>query len=232
MKILYITTIGGTMPFFKSYIKKLIDEGHTVDLASNITQSPIPSYYTEWGCKIFPIECARSPINIGNIKAILHIKKIVEENHYDIVHCHTPVAAACTRIACSTARKKGTKVIYTAHGFHFYTGAPLKNWILYYPVEKICSYWTDIIITINTEDYERAKKNFSAANIKYVPGVGIDVEKFENTTIDVEKKRRQIGIPADAFCLLSVGELNNNKNHQIVIKALANIKETSPCLSL
>ena len=221
MRILYVATIGGFMPFFKSFIRHLLDEGHEIDIATNMTESPLPDYYKEWGCGVFQISCSRSPFDSGNIAAIKEIKKIVSEKNYDIVHCHTPIAAACTRIACRKARKNGTRVIYTAHGFHFYHGAPLKNWLIFYPIEKICSFWTDMIITINKEDYELAKKKLKSKEIEYVPGVGISTSKFRNTIIDKDRKREEIGVPKNARMLLSVGELNDNKNHQIVIKAIA-----------
>lgn len=223
MKILYITTIGSTMGFFKSLIKKLIDDGNTVDIATNETDKPVSNCYRDWGCNIYPISTSRSPFSIGNLKAIKQIKKIVKENQYEIVHCHTPLGAVATRFACKGLRKKGVKVIYTAHGFHFYKGAPKKNWIIYYPIEKLCARWTDVLITINNEDYEFAKKKLHAKRVEYVPGVGIDVDKFANTIVDKAAKRREIGVPEDAFLLLSVGELNENKNHQIVIKALAEV---------
>lgn len=131
MRILYVTTVGGTMGFFKYFIRELLDEGHTVDIATNISLSPIPEYYQKWGCKCFQISCNRNPLSKGNITAVSEIEKIVTQEQYDIVHCHTPIAAACTRVACRKARNNGTKVIYTAHGFHFYKGAPLKNWAFF-----------------------------------------------------------------------------------------------------
>lgn len=224
MKILYITTVGGTMPFFKNFIKELIDIGHTVDLACNEREMPVADYFKEWGCKVFPLSCERSPFKVGNLHAVKEIKQLVLENDYDIVHCHTPIAAACTRIACRKARKNGTKVIYTAHGFHFYKGAPALNWIIFYPIEWLCARWTDVLITINKEDYELAQRRMKAKKIEYVPGVGIDTERFYETTIDKCNKRRELGIPEDAFLLLSVGELNVNKNHEIVIRALKEIE--------
>lgn len=211
------------MSFFNKLIKDLIDCGNVVDIATNEKESSVPVCYREWGCKIYPISCSRSPFKSGNLKAIKEIKKIVENDEYEIVHCHTPIAAACTRLACKGLRKKGVKVIYTAHGFHFYKGAPKKNWLIYYPVEKICARWTDVLITINKEDYELAKKKLHAKKVEYVPGVGIDVDKFANTMVNRIQKRQEIGVPEDAFMLLSVGELNANKNHHIVIKALAEI---------
>ena len=161
MKILYITTVGGTMNFFNSLIKELINDGYTIDIATNEVASKVPDCYKEWGCKIYHISTSRSPFSFGNIKAIKQIKKIAKD--YDLVHCHTPLAGMATRLACRKLRKKqGLKVIYTAHGFHFYKGAPKKNWMIYYPIEKMCSRWTDVLITINKEDYELAKRKMKA----------------------------------------------------------------------
>ena len=225
MKILYVTTVGSTMGFFKTFIRTLLDEGHTVDIATNDAAAPVQDYYREWGCNIHQISCTRSPVNKGSMRAIKEIKKLVTENEYDIVHCHTPVAAMCTRLACRKLRKKkGVRVIYTAHGFHFYKGAPKKNWLMYYPIEKICSRWTDTLITINKEDYAFAQKKMKAKEVVYVPGVGIDVDKFANTIIDRESKRQELGVSTDAFLMLSVGELNENKNHKTVIKAMAQLE--------
>ena len=227
MKILYVTTIGGTMVFFKSLISELIAQGHTVDIASNFTTSPVPEIYEKLGCKIFPLSCSRSPLSKSNLKAISELRKLVEENEYDIVHCHTPVAAMCTRLASIRARKKGTKVFYTAHGFHFYKGAPKKNWVLFYPVEKICACFTDTLITINKEDYAFAKRKLPIKCVEYVPGVGIDISKYESTVVDKKSKREEIGVPESAKMLLSVGELNENKNHISVIRAIGALKDSN-----
>ena len=223
MKILYVTTIGATMGFFRQLIKELVEEGHTVDIAANTSISNVQNEYMELGCKVFPISCTRSPFEKGTLTAIKQLKQIVSEGNYDLVHCHTPIAAMCTRLACRKVRKNGIRVIYTAHGFHFYKGAPFKNWLLYYPVEKICAHFTDVLITINKEDYALAQKKMKAKKVEYVPGVGIDVSKFADAVVDRDAKRDEIGVPRDAFVLLSVGELNGNKNHETVIKALAEI---------
>ena len=223
MRILYVTTIGATMTFFISFIKDLLDEGHTVDIATNEKDKPVPQCYRDWGCNVYPIETSRSPMNKGNYIAVKQLKEIVENGKYDIVHCHTPVAAMCTRLACRKARKKGTKVIYTAHGFHFYKGAPLKNWLMFYPVEKLCGYFTDVLITINKEDYAFAKKHIKAKSVEYVPGVGINLDNINGTVVDMLAKREEFGIPTDATLLLSVGELNENKNHETIIRAIADL---------
>jgi glycosyltransferase involved in cell wall biosynthesis len=219
MRILYITTVGGMMVFFVSLIKELVKNGNQVDLACSHTEK-IPQELKDIGCRIYNLSCSRSPLKLGNIQCVSEIKNIVKDGGYNIVHCHSPIAGACARIACRKFRKSGLKVIYTAHGFHFYKGAPIKNWIIFYPIEKICSMWTDVLITINSEDYSLAKTRFKAKKVFYVPGVGIDCQKFENAVTDKNRKKKEIGVPEEAFLILSVGELNKNKNHQIVIRAI------------
>lgn len=227
MKILYITTVGETFCFFKSIIGELVAMGNTVDVCANTDISKIDGYYSSIDCKTYTISCTRSPLSLNTIKAINEIRKIVENNNYDIVHCHTPVASICTRIACKGLRKKGLKVFYTAHGFHFYKGAPLLNWLIYYPIEKICSYWTDTLITINVEDYNLAKRKMHSNRIEYIPGVGIDINKINDSTlIDEEKKtkRKELNILEKEKIIISVGELSKRKNHEIIIRALSKLK--------
>lgn len=223
MRILYVTTIGGTMNFFVPFIRKLLDEGHIVDIAANEEGSKVRNCYREWGCRVYPISTTRSPLNRGNLTAIGQLKRIVEQNQYDIVHCHTPIAAACTRLACRSVRKKGTKVFYTAHGFHFYKGAPFKNWLIYYTIERFCSYFTDVLFTMNQEDYALAQKKMKASCVEYVPGVGLDLTKFSQVSVDRVAKRKELGIPENAIVLFSVGELNKNKNHETVIRSIADL---------
>ena len=225
MKIIYITTVSSTMnAFFKSHIKMLVDEGNTVDIACNDDNWPIDDFYYRLGCKYYHIDFSRSPLSLSNLKAYGQLKSVIENGGYDIVHCHTPNASVVTRLVCRKFRKKnGLRVFYTAHGFHFYKGAPLKNWLVYYPVEKLCSYFTDLLITINKEDHDLAKRKMKAKRVEYVPGVGIDLSRFENIVSDRAEKRREIGVPEDAFLLVSVGELNENKNHRVIIEAMAKL---------
>ncbi len=226
MKILYVTTVGATMGFFKSFIRQRLDSGDTVDIACNDAEWAAPDCYREWGCNVHQIDCSRSPLSPSNLKAVGQIKRLVSENGYDIVHCHTPVAALCARLACRRLRKTlGVKVIYTAHGFHFFKGAPKKNWLMFYPLERICAHWTDVLITINKEDFALAQKRLRAKRVEYVSGVGIDIEKFRSTAADRSEKRKELGVPEDAFLLLSVGELNANKNHELVLRAMAKLKD-------
>lgn len=144
------------------------------------------------------------------------------------MHCHSPIGAALARMA---AHRRGIHVIYTAHGFHFYQGAPLKNRLLYYPVEKVLAGQTDVLLTVNREDFAFAKRNFAAGKIYRIPGAGIDTKKFQTAGKIGEHDAfcRRFGIPKDTIILLSVGELNKGKNHQLVIQALARLKQDNVC---
>ncbi|WP_394604707.1 glycosyltransferase family 4 protein [Fictibacillus sp. UD] len=204
------------------HIKMLVEQGHQVDVAFNKVQE-VKREIVELGCKVYNIEFQRSPLSRKNISAYKQIKSLIINQKYDLVHSHTPIASACVRLACR--KKKDIKVVYTAHGFHFYKGAPLPNWVLYYPVEKWLSKHTDILITINKEDYARAKASFKSKTVKYVPGVGLDIKKIQDVIIEKSAKRKDLGIPDDAFLALSVGELNKNKNHETVIKAIAKLND-------
>lgn len=225
-KVLFVATVVKThiMEFHIPYLKMFKEMGwETAVAARNDYENPadcvIPYCDTYYN---IPFE--RNPLKSGNLKAYKELKHIIDEGEYDIIHCHTPVGAMLTRLAAKQARKQGTKVFYTAHGFHFYKGAPVINWILYYPVEKWLSRYTDVLITINKEDYERAK-TFKAGKVCYVPGVGIDLKKFNVGYVNKEQKRKEIGVSADDFVLLSVGELIPRKNHEVVIRALSVLKQ-------
>lgn len=171
--------------------------------------------------KYFQVDFSRTPINIlGNIKSYKQVAAIIDKYKINLIHSHTPVAGVISRIA---AHFKKVKVIYTAHGFHFYKGAPKVNWMIYYPIEKFLSKWTDVLITINKEDFLRAKHNFYMKEIQYVPGVGIDTDRFQNGLIDIKAKRAQLGVNQDEIMILSVGELSERKNHEVVIRAISEI---------
>lgn len=223
--MLYVSTLSSTVnAFLVPHIRMLVEQGHQVDIASNLVQELHPEL-GRLGCLIHRIGFERSPLRKENYFAYRKLKRLIIDGQYDVVHTHTPVASACARIACRNL--SGVKVIYTAHGFHFFKGAPLKNWLVYYPMERWLAKHTDILITINGEDYKRASKSFRGPRVKYVPGVGLDLNRFGNANVCRTVKRQELGIPADSFLILSVGELNRNKNHETVIRAVAQLKNSS-----
>ena len=224
IKVLYVATLvkNHIMQFHIPFLKMCKEVGWETAVAAR-NDYDVPSDCNIPYCDTyFDISFERSPIKAKNVTAYRELKKIIEQGNYDIIHCHTPVGAMITRLAAQKARRKGATLIYTAHGFHFFDGAPLKNWLLYYPVEYFLAQWTDILITINREDHHRARK-FKAGKIIYVPGVGIDTEKFTKPICKEQRSqiRAEMCVPDDAILMCSVGELNTNKNHSLVIKALA-----------
>lgn len=224
MKFLYVTTVVSTMDFFVEHIKMLQNLGHVVELATNVNITPSDEVLN-LNCKIHDIKFSRNPFSIDNILSKNEFKRLIQNQKYDVVHTHTPNASIIVRLVCKKFRKKGLRVIYTTHGFHFYKGAPLKNWIIYYSLEKICSNWTDILITINKEDYELAKRKMKAKKIRYIPGIGVDLNKISSEKMANHYKKSKFNLNEDDIVFLSVGELNKNKNHISVINALGMLKE-------
>ncbi|WP_295267935.1 glycosyltransferase [uncultured Catenibacterium sp.] len=196
---------------------------------TNERMKKLKSDLDEMGVKYFQVPIPRKLSNIKDMIVSLKIlKKLANKNQYKIMHCHSPIGGVIARLAFNACRKNRiTKVIYTAHGFHFYKGAPIKNWIIFYPIEKLCSRITDVLITINHDDYDFAKKHMKANKVKYVPGIGINLDKFKLKDFDKNDYRTKLGLKVDDFMILSVGELNKNKNHEVVIKAIANLRDSN-----
>ncbi|MCR5195733.1 MAG: glycosyltransferase family 4 protein [Pseudobutyrivibrio sp.] len=223
-------------------IKILQGLGYTVDVAScwNDDDSALSpeamndrrKLLKDLGCRIIETSSLRKIFNIFELqKAYIQLKREVETNKYEIVHTQSPIGGVICRLACRKARKLyGTKVVYEAHGFHFFKGAPLKNWLVFYNVEKYCSKFTDLLITINKEDYNSAQ-DFYAKQVAYVPGVGVDTHKFVASEGAREKIRKELAIDEDTTVLLSVGELIPRKNHIEVLKALKIMKDQGMLVS-
>lgn len=208
-----------------SILRKLGYEVHVVanfEYGSSCSKQRVEEFKKELeglGIEYYHTNFSRKLTDISsNIKAYWRVKELIQKNRYEFIHCHTPIGGVCGRLA---AHRTKTRVIYTAHGFHFFKGSPIINWVLYYPVERLLSYWTDVLITINREDFSLAKKSFKAKNIEYIPGVGLDTNKFAGVVVDREAKRQEIGVPNKAIMLFSVGELGSRKNHETPIRALA-----------
>lgn len=232
-KMLMVATVPSMIGQFNMHnIKMLQDMDCEVHVACDFTDRSVwteervklfEDELREKGIKSHQIDFSRSVSKIHrHFRSYKELKTMTKANQYDFVHCHTPIAGAISRIVCKATK---TKCIYTAHGFHFFDGAPLKNWMFFYPIEWLCSWMTDVLITINREDYERANKYLYAKKTQYVPGVGVDASKYKNTFVEKQTYRNKFDLPKNAIVVLSVGELNANKNHAVVIRALSELKD-------
>lgn len=215
-KVLFTAHVDShILAFHIPYLKMFQEKGYEVHVATNGT-AEIPH------CDVrHTVSFHRSPFKLDNLRAIGQLKKIVDREHYDIIHTHTPMGGVVTRLAALDARKKGTRVIYTAHGFHFFKGAPVLNWLIYYPIEWLLARKTDDLITINKEDYQRAKAQFKT-KVHYVPGVGIDPKKFDVKMTEVEKSklRKSLGLKDSDFVMIYVAELSKRKNQTWLVETL------------
>lgn len=227
-RVLFTATVvkQHIMTFHTPYLKMFQEMGwETAVAGSNDYEDPtelnIPNCDT-----YYEIPFERIPWKAGNLRAYRELKKVIDEGNFDIIHCHTPVGAMITRLAAVGARKRGTKVIYTAHGFHFHKGSSPFSWLAYYPVECLLAPLTDVLLTMNREDFALAKKRMRAGRVEYVPGVGIDTKRFLTHRQDRQEKRRELGFREDDFLILTVAEMNKNKNQSMVLKALAELKDS------
>lgn len=185
------------------------------------TKEQIREDEEKFGISLIHIDLDRSPYSPKNITAYKQLVEFIKKENIDYIHCNTPVGGLLGRLAGKKCKVK--KVIYQAHGFHFYKGAPLKNWLIYYPIERWLAHYTDALITINKEDYERAQgfRLRSGGNVYYVPGVGIDLSQYELPENTRGIKRNELGLKETDIALISAGELNANKNNKVIIEALA-----------
>lgn len=226
-KVLIVTHVGDFVPQFEmNNVRCLQEMGYEVHYAANfqlLSYGDKGERLKDSGVICHSIPFERSPLRLRNIQAYRSLAKLLAQQEFSMIHCHTPMGGVLARLAGRKYRRRGTKVLYTAHGFHFFKGAPLVNWLLYYPVEKFLSRFTDVQITINQEDYQRAQK-FHAKKVVKIPGVGIDTKTLGQKMLEDRKTfRQELGLREEDICLLSVGELDENKNHKTVLEALKQI---------
>jgi glycosyltransferase EpsD len=221
-KVLFIATVYRmhVQVFHLPYMRWFQQQGYEVHLCcSNDTDDPnlMPPYCD----RFWDLPFARSPFSKRNLSVYRQLKELIDREAYTLIHCNTPVGGMLGRLCARDARKKGTRVVYTAHGFHFFSGAPWANWLMFYPAERFLARYTDLLITINREDYARAQR-FPARQTSLVSGVGVDLSRFEEPS-DRAAVRRELGIAPEAPALICVGEHSERKNHLIVLKAAAQL---------
>lgn len=216
-KVLFVAHVEiHILHFHVPYLKLFKEHGYEVHVATN-GESNIPY------CDVkYNLPFQKSPLKKDNYTAYKRLKEILNKENFEIIHCHTPVGGVVARLANKFSNHyKTTRMIYTAHGFHFYKGAPMLYWMIFFPIERWMAHYTDILITINQEDYDRAKKFHLKKDgvVEYVHGVGVDEKKFNFYMSEDEKikLRKSLGLSKDDFVMIFPAELNKNKNQKQII---------------
>lgn len=228
-KILLVATVQSHIgQFHRPLAEVLHAHGYEVHVAAKDNLYLKNGLKLDFVDKVFNVPFSRSPKNKDNIAAYKQLKQILNNTHYEVVHCNTPMGGIITRLAARKARKKGTKVYYTAHGFHFYEGAPKKNWFIYYPIERYFSRMTDTLITITREDYRLASKKFHC-HVEHMHGVGVNDKRYFKVSQEEKMQlREKMGYSKSQKLILCIGELNLNKNQTMAINAMVNIVKEYP----
>ena len=234
--VLFLATVPSMIVAFNMRnIKMLQDMGYTIHAACNYFEN---SAWTEEQLKEYKrtladnhvvmhqIDFPRKPYHpIQLMRSYLQTRKLLQQINFVMLHNQSCVSGILGRVA---GKKYKMKIIHTEHGFYYFKGSPLFNWI-FYPFDRLCSYFTDAIVTINKDDTAFAEKHMKAKTVAYIPGVGIDVDYYQNTVIDKERMKQNVGLPSGSFVVLSVGELNENKNHASILKAISRLKNKNIC---
>lgn len=235
MKILYTATVlSHICQFHLPHMKMLQEQGWEVHVAAHDNLAVKNGLQLKYCDKFIEIPFDRSPKNPDNLKAYKALKKLLAEDHYDVILCNTPVAGVLTRLAARKTRKQGTRVIYMAHGFHFSHGSSRASWLVYYPIERHMAGYCDMLIAITNEDYVLAQERFGKrTKIAHIHGVGVDEQRYRPATVEEQLAMREAeGLAPDDFVILCTGELNENKNQKTLVAAAAQLKEKIPQLKV
>ncbi|WP_438265794.1 glycosyltransferase family 4 protein [Clostridium disporicum] len=226
-KVLYVTTVSRTInAFLVPHIEMLLANGYKVDCACSIDKTLNKKLQAK-GVRVFEIPFSRNPLGLGNIKAFNKLIDIQSINEYDVIHVHTPIAAIYGRLLRFKFPK--IKTIYTAHGYHFLKSGSKLGWLIYYPIEKFMASLTNVTININKEDYEITKNKLNPEKCYLMNGVGIDLNKYKKISCEeIKRKKEELGLNEDDFIVLNIAELNKNKNHIQLIKAMELLKDKYP----
>ena len=233
MKILYTATVlSHICQFHLPHMKALRERGWEVHVAAHDNLAVKNGLQLKNCDKFIETPFDRSPKSPNNVKAYRQLKKLLAEERYDVILCNTPMGGIVTRLAAKKTRKQGTKVIYMAHGFHFFKGSSKKSRLVFYPIEKHMAKRCDMLITINEEDYTLAKERFGKrTRVEHIHGVGVDENRYHPATEEEQRAMRGAeGLSKDDFVILCTGELNENKNQSTLIRAAYMLKDRLPNL--
>ena len=222
-KVLFVENSAGFCKFNAPYMNWFKEQGWQVDHAAPGIEEKFAYGVTHH----YDIDIHRSPFSLQNIKAIKQLKRLIDHENYDLVHCHTEMGGFCARIAAASARKRGCKVIYTSHNYPFYKGASFIAWTVFYPIERMLAPLTDAVVTINEEDYQlTCNHKFAVGPSFKIDGVGVNLEKFSPVSQDEKLQlRKELGIPSDAFVLLYTAQFIPRKNHEMLIRQVPQLNK-------
>ena len=200
------------------YIKEL-SKKHIVHVATNSFLN------INYASEKISLPIKRTPFHFSNIKAIFKLRKIIKQEKYDLIITNTPMGSVVTRLAAKGCK---IKTIYIAHGFHFYKNCPKINYLLYYPVEKYLSKFTNLIITINQEDYLFAIQHFKT-NIKFIPGIGFNQNNFNNklTSKEILILKNKLGITKNDFVISYIAEISKRKRQLYLLECLSKLNNSN-----
>ena len=233
MKILYTATVlSHICQFHLLYLNELQKHGHVIHVAAHDNLAEKNGLKLNYTDHFVEIPFHRSPLTTDNILAYKQLKDLICQEKYDLIVCNTPVGGVLTRLASKSARKNGTKVIYIAHGFHFFKGASVKSWLMYYTVEKFLAAFCDMLITVNNEDYLLAANKFKTS-VHHIHGIGVSAERYHSVNFsEFSAFRGKEGISENDYVILCTGELNKNKDQSTLIRAVSRVKNEIPNIKI
>ena len=233
MKILYTATVlSHICQFHLPYLEMFREQGIEVHVAARNNLAEKNGLQLRHCDRYYDLPFQRSPRDPRNIEAGRQLKALLAKEHYDVILCNTPMGGIVTRLVSQASRKQGARVVYMAHGFHFYKGAPKKNWMVFYPIEKTMAKLCDLVITITEEDYTLAQEKFPCA-VAHIHGVGVRTDRYHPVSAEEALAMRQKeGLSETDFAILCTGELNKNKDQKTLIAAAALLRDKIPNLKI
>jgi len=222
-RILFLATVDSHIYYFHiPYMEILRDMGYEVEVAA----APVgfKEKIEKEGFKVYPIPFSRNPLSFQNLRTFFMILHLMKKRKYIMAHMHTPVASFLGRIAAKIAGIP--HIVYTVHGFHFHErGSKLKNFIYYY-LEKFMGKFTDVLITINTDDYKIAceKNLIPHGRVVYIKGIGVDINKFSLERFDknlINAYKDRLRMSKGNLVVIAIAELIKRKNIYDIIDAIS-----------
>ena len=142
--------------------------------------------------------------------SLFQLYKIIKKEKFDIVHTHSSKTGFLGRVAAKLAGTK--KIVHTVHGFAFPSTENKLIKFIYFLMELIASYCSNIIIVMNESD-ERIARKYFVKNKK-------SKLLLINNAIDVDKYNKD----KDIFKIVMVGRLCDQKNPLLLIEAIKDLE--------